>query len=72
VARAVTILVMLVALAVGTFALARLDTWGESDSTAPQRFQLDLQEQVQIPPELIAYREQSRFGTTLRSPLLWL
>ena len=68
VASAITVIVMLVALAVGAFALARLDTWGERNAAVPQRFQLDLQEQVEIPPELIAYVERSQFDTTLQEP----
>lgn len=62
------IIVMIVTLAVGTFALSRIDTWGERNATDPQHFQLDLQEQVQIPPELIGYAERFRFDTSLQEP----
>jgi hypothetical protein len=65
---AIMTIVMIVALAVGTFALSRLDTWGERSATVPQRFQLDLQEQVRIPPELIGYAERFRFDTSLQEP----
>jgi len=60
--------VMVVALAAGVYALTRLDTWGDSTAAVPQRFQLDLERQTQIPAELLTYREQSQFDTTLESP----
>jgi sugar lactone lactonase YvrE len=66
--RVVTVMVMVAALIVGTYALARLDPWGESKASVPQSFQLDLQRQVQVPPELLGYRQQAQFGTTLREP----
>ena len=65
---AIMIIVMIVTLAVGTFALSRIDTWGERNATDPQHFQLNLQEQVQIPPELIGYAERFRFDTSLQEP----
>jgi hypothetical protein len=66
--RTVMIVVMLIALAVGLFALARLDLGDESRATTSPRFTLDLQAQVQIPPDRIAYRQQSQFSTTLQVP----
>lgn len=66
--RVFTLVVMAGALIVGIYALARHDTWGESRAAVPQSFQLDLQRQVRVPPELLGYREQAQFDTTLREP----
>ncbi|MHB8969445.1 MAG: NHL repeat-containing protein [Pirellulaceae bacterium] len=65
---AFTVVVLIVVIAVGTYALARLDTWGERGTAVSQRFQLELDDQVNIPPELIGYTERRTFDTTLQEP----
>ena len=65
---AVATVVLIVALAVGAYAVARIDTWGERNAAVPQRFQLELDEQVNIPPALIGYAERLHFDTTMQKP----
>jgi sugar lactone lactonase YvrE len=65
---AVATVVLIVALAVGAYAVARIDTWGERNAAVPQRFQLELDEQVNIPPALIGYAERGHFDTTMQEP----
>ena len=60
--------VLIVALVVGTYALTRLDTWGEPNGAVPDRFQLDLTQQIEVPAELLTYAERQKIDTGLASP----
>ncbi len=65
---AITTLLMVVALVGGTYALYRLDRSGEGKSDQPQRFQLDLADQLVVPAELLGYAERSRIPVSLQEP----
>ncbi|NLX53801.1 MAG: hypothetical protein GXY58_01665 [Planctomycetaceae bacterium] len=64
----ILVAVIAVALVVAVLALSRLDTWGERADATPRRFELDLQEQAEIPPELVAYVQRAQFETALERP----
>lgn len=63
------VVVLLVALGVGTYALFRIDSWGGSPAGGPERFQLDLAGQMEIPEELLAYTRKRTLDTSLSSPV---
>jgi hypothetical protein len=65
---AIISVVLIVALVVGTYALARLDTWGEPNGAVPDRFQLDLTQQIEVPAELLQYAERQKIDTGLQTP----
>ena len=65
---AVAAVAIIVALAVGAYALMRIDTWGERNAAVPERFELDLTDQVRVDPRLIGYVEGTRFPTSLAEP----
>ncbi|MCU0959768.1 MAG: hypothetical protein MUF48_06655 [Pirellulaceae bacterium] len=60
--------VVAVALAVGAYALTRLDSWGEQATSVPARLQLDLGAQAQVPAEAIGYTEQGSLPTHVEEP----
>ncbi len=68
VSSAIISVVLIAALVVGTYALARLDTWGTPNGEVPDRFQLDLTEQIQVPAELLKYSERQKIDTGLQAP----
>lgn len=68
VSSAIISVVLIGALVVGTYALARLDTWGAPNSEVPDRFQLDLTAQIQVPAELLKYSERQKIDTGLQAP----
>lgn len=65
---AITTLLIVVALVVGTYALYRLDRSGDDKTDQPQRFQLDLADQLEVPAELLGYTERSRIPVSLQEP----
>ncbi|MHB0959222.1 MAG: NHL repeat-containing protein [Pirellulaceae bacterium] len=65
---AIIAVLLIVVMAVGAYALTRIDTWGERNTAVPQRFQLDLDAQVHIAPEQIGYIERLHFDTLLQEP----
>jgi hypothetical protein len=63
-----TCVVLLVALAVGTYALVRLDSWGNGNGKSPERFKLKILDQIEIPEDLLAYSESRRINVSLKIP----
>lgn len=56
------------ALALGAYALLRQDAWGDRNTAVPERFQLNLGNQLRIAPELISHVERTRFDISLSEP----
>jgi len=63
------VVVLVVALSVGAYALFQMDSWGENAAGKPERFQLDLAGQMAIPPELLAYARQRTLEISLQRPV---
>lgn len=59
---------IVITLVVGTAALFRLDSLGE-DASTPARFQLDLTQQLQVPPELLGYDQLRSTSLSLEKPV---
>lgn len=68
VSSAIISVVLIAALIVGTYALARLDTWGAPNGEVPNRFQLDLTAQIKVPVALLKYSERQKVDTGLQAP----
>ncbi len=65
---AIAVVVVLIALAVGAYAIFRLDGWSRDAANGSPRFQLDLSAQMDVPPELLVYAEQRRLDIALHVP----
>ncbi len=68
VGNVIAVVVVFVALAVGTYALFRLGGPGTSSATTSARFQLDLTAQMDVPAKLLQYTEQRRIPISLNAP----
>lgn len=62
------IAIVVVALAVGAYAVTRLDSWGEPTASVAARFQLDLGPQARVPAEAIGYGAEGTLPTHLDNP----
>lgn len=56
------------AVAVGAYAITRLDSWGDQTASTAARFQLDLGPQMRVPPEAIGYAAAGMLPTHLEDP----
>ncbi len=64
----VAVVVVLATLAIGTYALFRMGDPGASSTAVPERFQLDLTTQMEVPAELLKYAQQRRIDVSLKHP----
>ena len=62
--------VIVIALAVGAYALFRMDSWDAGAAKDSDRFDLDLSSHVDVPAEMLGYEEKGRRSQTkkLRRP----
>ncbi len=60
---------IVVMLVVGTYALYHLDSGSEGKAEPTQRFESELTAQMQIPTELLTYRERLRIPVSLEQPV---
>jgi hypothetical protein len=62
------LVIVVSALALAAYALLRQDAWGERNTAVPERFRLNLGEQMRIAPELISHVERAWFDISLSEP----